>query len=222
MAYRTSSTRLCSWSLCKVFCTWFCTVRCETTSRRTSVSRSVNRGGSSAGAGAAASRRYSPSTRPARPGVNTASPSAVRRTASRNSVRTADLSRYPVAPAFTASSTSCCSPLADSTSTRTGRYRAVGDPQLHLGTLPGRRGDDDRAAQIAHPALDGLGNAEAPGGHRLVEPPGRYPRAPVAQTRRCGADEHAQRRLLLPGEPAQLGRLSAQLRATPLDQREHL
>ena len=57
------------------------------TSRSTSVSRSVSRGASrsSAPAGDAASRRYSPSTSPASPGVNTASPAAVRRTASRNS-----------------------------------------------------------------------------------------------------------------------------------------
>ncbi len=33
MAYRTSSTRLCRWSLPSVFCTWFCTVRWDSTSR---------------------------------------------------------------------------------------------------------------------------------------------------------------------------------------------
>ncbi|SCE28376.1 hypothetical protein GA0115236_14528 [Streptomyces sp. IgraMP-1] len=33
MAYRTSSTRLWSWSLPRVFCTWFWTVRCEMTRR---------------------------------------------------------------------------------------------------------------------------------------------------------------------------------------------
>src|SRR6202008_969115 len=61
---------------------------------------------------------YSPSTGPASPGVNTASPAAVWRTASTSSVADADLTRQPDAPAFTASSTSACSPLADSTSTR--------------------------------------------------------------------------------------------------------
>ena len=33
MAYRVSSTRLCSCSLPRVFCTWFCTVRCDRPSR---------------------------------------------------------------------------------------------------------------------------------------------------------------------------------------------
>ena len=51
--------------------------------------------------------------------MNTASPCAVRATASSSSAREADFTRYPVAPAFTASRTSACSPLADSTSTRT-------------------------------------------------------------------------------------------------------
>ena len=33
MAYRVSSTRLCNWSLPRVFCTWFCTVRWDRLNR---------------------------------------------------------------------------------------------------------------------------------------------------------------------------------------------
>ena len=100
------------------------------TIRRISASRSVSCGASAPpGGGPAASRRNSPSTSPARPGVNTASPAAVRRTASRNSARAADFSRYPAAPALTASSTSCCSPLADRMSTRAAG-RAAGRPRV--------------------------------------------------------------------------------------------
>jgi hypothetical protein len=54
--------------------------------------------------------------------VNTARPAAVARTASANSVFDALLTRYPVAPAFTASSTSARSSEADNT-----RIREDGD-----------------------------------------------------------------------------------------------
>ena len=89
-------------------------VRPFATWRRISVSRSV-RLGAELEAGPCAMRRYSPSTNPARPGVNTARPSAVARTASPSSALDALLTRYPVAPAFTASRTSSRSSEAEST-----------------------------------------------------------------------------------------------------------
>ena len=66
--------------------------------------------------------------------MKTASPSAVRAIASSSSSRDADLTRYPVAPALTASRTSTCSPLADRTSTRAGcllaaRARVTSTPE---------------------------------------------------------------------------------------------
>jgi hypothetical protein len=88
-----------------VFWTWFCTVRWESTSRsatcraviplatsrRTSISRSVSRGESSGAP--EAMRRNSPSTSPASPGENTASPRAVFSTAASSSSRPADFTR---------------------------------------------------------------------------------------------------------------------------------
>ncbi len=148
------------------------------TSRSTSVSRSVSRGAwgrPAPGSGpdppgpapcpapapdpaarAVASRRNSPSTRPASPGVNTPSPRPVRSTAASSSSRDADFSRYPVAPAFTVSSTSACSPLADSTRTRTFGYpattrRVVSTPS-RCGICRSRTTTSGRAAGIRRSA----------------------------------------------------------------------
>ena len=89
IAYRASSTRLCSCSLLSVFWTWFCTVRCESTSRSAicRVGQPLRHQPQHLGLALgqprarrrrapvpADSRRYSPSTSPASPGVNTASP----------------------------------------------------------------------------------------------------------------------------------------------------
>ena len=139
MAYSVSSTRLWSCSFFSTLATWFCTVRCDTNSssaisryampfatrRSTSTSRDVSAGPTSLGDLASlTSRRNSPSTRPASPGVNTASPAAVRRTPSISSSLDADFTRYPFAPAFMARSTSSRSPEAEMTSTgRSGKSR---------------------------------------------------------------------------------------------------
>ena len=125
----------CAAAACRsVFCTWFCTVRCESTSRSAICLYGQPLGHQpqhlglplgqprrvrpSAPAGASASRRYSPSTSPASPGVNTASPAAVRRTASSSSSGAGRLDQVAGGAGLDRLQHVGCSPLADSTSTR--------------------------------------------------------------------------------------------------------